>query len=109
MNGPRRVTVALERRPTGDHLVKHATKRPDVSARIHRLAGELLGRHVRHSAHDCAHPGQPGSGAHVVGAPGWQRFVQERFQVDLLQPLTISVGVTIGSMRAVFARLLLAG
>ena len=48
-----------ERRPaecrsTGQHLVQHATKRPDVGLRVHALAARLLGRHVRRGAEDDA-------------------------------------------------------
>ena len=37
------------------HLVKHDTKRPDISALIDRLAARLLRTHVRGCPHDHAH------------------------------------------------------
>ena len=36
--------------PSGCHLIEHPTRRVDVSTRIHRLAHQLLWRHVRHGS-----------------------------------------------------------
>src|ERR1041385_634830 len=44
--------LTFERHAPGDHLVKHDTQAPDVSAIVERLQRErLLGRHVTHRAH----------------------------------------------------------
>jgi len=38
-----------------EHFVKHRPKRKNIRARVGQLALGLLWRHVRRSAHDCAH------------------------------------------------------
>ena len=46
--------VAPERLPAGQQFVRHRADREDVAAGVHRLAGDLLGRHVLGGAHDHA-------------------------------------------------------
>jgi hypothetical protein len=49
---------AVERRLTSHHLVRDHAKRPEIRPCIHRLAGRLLGRHVRGGAHRTAGSGE---------------------------------------------------
>src|SRR5262245_14516566 len=44
--------VAVERAPSGEALVEHASERPDVGALVDRAAARLLGTHVRDGAED---------------------------------------------------------
>ena len=45
---------ALERRPTGQHLVRDDAERPEIRPCVHRFAGGLFGRHVAGRAHRAA-------------------------------------------------------
>ncbi len=40
--------VALERKPTRDHLVEHDAQRENIRPPVHRFASSLLRRHVGH-------------------------------------------------------------
>ena len=44
--------VSLEEPPTGQHLIQHDAKGPDVRAFIHGLGARLLRRHVRRCSHN---------------------------------------------------------
>ncbi len=50
----RGLASARERPVAGRHLVQHDAEREDVGARVDGAALDLLGRHVRHRAHDDA-------------------------------------------------------
>jgi len=52
--------LALERAPAGQHLVKHAAKRPDVAPFVGLASFGLLGAHVRGGTEDDADPGHHG-------------------------------------------------
>ena len=53
MNDRQRVG-ALERRPSGQHLVSDHAERPEIGSRVRRFAFRLLGRHVRGRADSAA-------------------------------------------------------
>ena len=47
-----RVSLALEHRHPGGHVVQHAAQRVDVGAGSDRVAADLLGRHIVRRAHE---------------------------------------------------------
>lgn len=60
--GDRHRRIASERRPAGEHLVKHAAGRIQVGAHVDVLAARLLGRQVLRGAHDTLRLGHCGGG-----------------------------------------------